>query len=100
MQIYIVARVWDAKSMRARGVCDWKEKLERGDGLVLWHGAVAAAEDEVAIAEDDIDRAGEIRGRGNDAAQREELAEGVGLELGELLLQDCGAVSARITRWQ
>ena len=48
-------------------------------GLVLGLRAVAAAEDEVLFAEQDVDGAFELRGGGDDEADGEQLAEGLRL---------------------
>lgn len=74
----VVAGVRDNVRLRplARG------RVEDGDdggGLVGGVVAVAAAEDEVVLAELDVDGAGELhRGRDN-GSEGEEFAEGVGL---------------------
>lgn len=51
-------------------------------GLVYGSRAVAAAEDEIVGAEEDVDGAGEGGGGGDDEADCEELAKGLGLFCG------------------
>lgn len=63
--------------------CGRVESRRIESGLILWVQAVAAAEDKVVLADDDIDGSREERRGSDDRAEREELAKSLGLLVGD-----------------
>lgn len=79
-----------------RRACRGIESRCHERGLVLGLRAVAAAEDEVLFAEHDVHGSFEVRRWGDDGAEGEEFAEGLGAFVRDLDGEDWGEVSREV----